>query len=154
MTSRASLLLVVLSALMIGSAYASAFLPGGAPAWAPWVFMLGTSTILLSIAALGATRTGRTLGRLHVPFAITFAILIGCFTLALALPETDVTTPQLFLGLPRRAAAILYGIGILPMLVLPWAYAWTFDDMTLSEEDWARVRKAADEYRATHPVSS
>lgn len=149
-----SLLLVVLGAVMIASGYASAFLPGGAPPWSAWVFMLGTTTIMLAMAALGATRSGGTLGRLHVPFAITFVIVAGSFALALLLPATDVTTPELFLGLPKRAAAILYGIGLLPMLVLPVAYAWTFDDMTLSDEDWARVRKAADEYRASHPERS
>jgi hypothetical protein len=47
------------------------------------------------------------------------------------------------LGLPRRAAIVLYGIGLLPLFVLPVAYALTFDEMTLSEEDLERVRRAA-----------
>jgi len=38
---------------------------------------------------------------------------------------------------------VLIGIGLLPLLVLPLAYALTFDEMTLSEADLARVRDAA-----------
>ena len=48
----------------------------------------------------------------------------------------------LWLGLPPRAAVVLYVIGFLPVLVLPLAYALTFDALTLSEADLARARAA------------
>jgi hypothetical protein len=146
--------LVFVSAVLLAIAYLSAFLPGGVPAWAPWVFMLATTTIMLAMAALGATRSGTTLGRLQIPFAITFVIVAGSFAIALGMGDPNPAAPELFLGLPKRAAAIMYGIGLLPMVVLPFAYAWTFDEMTLSDEDWARVQRAAEEYRAKHATEA
>jgi hypothetical protein len=68
--------------------------------------------------------------------------------------ETGADAP-LWLGLPRRAAIVLYGIGILPLFLLPFAYAWTFDAMTLSEEDLARVaaaRRAREARAGTAPA--
>ena len=43
----------------------------------------------------------------------------------------------------NRAAIVIYGIGLLPIVVLPVAYAITFDTQTLSESDIARVRELA-----------
>lgn len=129
------------SLLAIGAAYASAFLPGGAPEWAAWVMAIGTAALLVAIMALGAVRHGR-LGRLWLPFAFVFLVLAGGFCLILALPAADPLDPALWLGLPPRAAVVLYGIGLLPLLVVPIAYALTFDDMTLTEHDLERVRSA------------
>ena len=36
---------------------------------------------------------------------------------------------------------ILYGIGVLPLFVLPIAYAVTFESLTLNETDLERVRQ-------------
>ena len=38
---------------------------------------------------------------------------------------------------------IVYGVGLFPVLVLPVAYALTFDEQTLRAEDLARVRASA-----------
>jgi len=56
------------------------------------------------------------------------------------MPIETVSTP-LWLGLPPRAAVILYGIGVLPLFVLPIAYAVTFESLTLNETDLERVRQ-------------
>jgi hypothetical protein len=67
-------------------------------------------------------------------------LLIG-FGAALVMPaETRDST--LWLGLPPRAAVVLYGIGVLPLFVLPIAYALTFESLTLSDADLERVRNA------------
>lgn len=132
----------VVSVLGVGAAYASAFLPGGAPAWAAWVMAAGTAGSLVAAMALGAERDGR-LGRLKAPFAFVLVVLVGGFWTVLALPPVEPGDPELWAGLPPRAAVVLYGIGLLPLLVVPVAYALTFDELTLSEEDWARVRRAA-----------
>lgn len=143
MNHRTGLILFVASAVIIAVAYVSAFLPGGAPAWAAWLLAFGTATILVAATMIGALRSSTTSpGRLAFPFAFTWVVVFGGFALALALPAESASGP-LWLGLPRRAAIILFGIGLLPMLVLPVAYARTFDDMTLSEEDLRRVREAA-----------
>jgi hypothetical protein len=62
------------------------------------------------------------------------------FGAALALPATEGPLSQLWLGLPARAAIVIYGIGLLPIVVLPIAYAVTFKTQTLSAEDVEKVR--------------
>ena len=48
-------------------------------------------------------------------------------------------TADIYIG----CAIVLFGVGLLPLLAVPLAYALTFDDQTLSEEDLERVRRAA-----------
>lgn len=135
---------LVLATLAIGVAYASAFAPGGAPSWAPWPMAIGVPAALTSVMTLGAARAGRVPGVLLAAFALVGVMLAGGFALALLLPGAAGTTGEpLLLGLPRRAAIIVYGIGLLPVLVLPVAYAATFEASTLRDEDLARVRAAA-----------
>jgi hypothetical protein len=148
MKRRTGLVLFLLSALLIGAGYAACFLPGGPPPWAPWIFALGTGTILIAAMMIGALpEDGRRGARLAVPLAITWIIVVGGFAAALLLPP-ETMRDGLWLGLPRRAAIILYGVGLLPMFVLPVAYALTFDDLTLRAEDVQRVRDAAERMRA------
>jgi hypothetical protein len=128
------------SALAVG--YGSAFLPGGAPAWAPWAAALGIPGALVSTMTLGAARDG-SIGRLVAPFAFVFVVLAGGFCLALALGAPDPADPTLWLGLPPRAAVILYGVGFLPLVVVPLAYALTFDELALRSEDWETIRERA-----------
>lgn len=135
---------VVLGTLAAAAAYASAFLPGGTPAWAAWVMAVGIALLCVGLMALGAARAGRRLGVLWVPLIFTFVVLILGFGLALVLPGGEGPATRLWAGLPARAAIILYGIGILPMLVLPLAYALSFRRMTLSAEDIERIRAASD----------
>ena len=141
-TKRAALAAIVVSTSGIGVAYASAFRSGGAPVWAGWLFAAGVTGALVATLALGAMRRDRGLGRLVVPFLL-ISLLIGAgFIAVFALPDLGAAEP-LLLGLPRRAAIVLYGIGLLPTLVLPVAYALTFADQTLRPEDLARVLATA-----------
>ena len=43
---------------------------------------------------------------------------------------------------------MIYGVGLLPIFVLPIAYALTFETQTLSAEDVERVRELARANRA------
>jgi hypothetical protein len=63
------------------------------------------------------------------------------FCLALSLPANEGPKSSLFLGLPLRAAIVVYGIGLVPIVVLPVAYALTFETQTLSSEDVERVKE-------------
>lgn len=104
---------------------------------------IATSLAMVATMALGAARAGQRLGglrRLLLPFAAVLLIMLSAFAAALLLPAAG---EPLLLGLPRRAALVLYGIGVLPALILPIAYALTFDELTLTEEDVERVREAA-----------
>jgi len=139
MTRRLALLATAASAGCIAAAYGSAFLPGGTR-WGVWVMVVGLATMVVSLMVLGAARRTGGVGRLALPLAFTFLVLVGGFAAALLLPAEGAGAP-LVLGLPVRAAVVLYGVGGLPLLVLPLAYALTFDEMTLREEDLAHVRE-------------
>lgn len=123
-------------------AYGSAFLPGGPPGWAPWAAAVAVPGALVSTMTLGAARKG-TIGRLAGPFAFVFVVLAGGFCVALALGSPGSESPTLWLGLPPRAAVILYGVGFLPLVVVPLAYALTFDELALRADDWDRIREKA-----------
>jgi hypothetical protein len=157
MTKRLALGALIASTLLIAGAYGAAFLPGGAPAWAPWGLALGIPGALAGVMVLGAVRDGAGLGRLAWPFAFVVGALALGFALALALPADESAGSTLYLGLPLRAAIILYGIGLMPIAVLPVAYALTFSTQTLTEEDVDRVRRAGQEWarrRAAIDVAS
>ena len=150
MTRSACLAGIVLSTLLVAAAYGSAFLPGGAPPAAAWMMATGTALIMVALMALGAVRQRGGTGRLALPFAAVFAIMAGGFAFALLLPPVA-AGETLWLGLPRGAAVVLLGIGLVPMFILPLAYAFTFDEMTLGEDDLARVREAAKALAAANP---
>ena len=140
---RAALAVLFASVVAIGVAYGGAILGGATASWSAWVMAIATSFSMVATMALGAARTGQPhggLGRLAIPFAAVLLIMLGAFAAALLLPAAG---EPLLLGLPRRAAIVLYGIGLLPVLILPVAYALTFDELTLTEEDIERVREAA-----------
>jgi len=142
MTRRTALAGLVAGTLSIAAGYGSAFLPGPPPGWAAWALGIGSSAVMVASMALGAVREGKGVGRLAWSFAFVFVVLAGGFCTVMLLPPETPASP-LFVGLPLRAAIVLIGIGLLPLLVLPVAYALTFDEMTLSEDDLERVRAAA-----------
>lgn len=139
-------LMLAVAAIAVG--YAAAFKPGGAPDWAPWMLALGMPAALGAIMALGATRGDKGIGSLKLPFLFVFLTLASGFCLALGLPPNEATGAHLLLGLPLRAAIVIYGIGLLPIVVLPVAYAITFHTQTLTEADVDRVREVAAKMRA------
>ena len=98
---------------------------------------------------LGAARGRRGIGLLKIPFAFVVAVLAIGFGAALALPATEGALSKLWLGLPLRAAIVIYGVGLLPVFVLPIAYALTFETQTLNAEDVERVRELGRANRAT-----
>jgi len=140
MRSSAGLRAFVLSTVLIAAAYGAAFLPGGAPRWAPLLLATGSVGTMVSVMVMGAARPGRTLGALGPVFGAVFVLLAAAFALALLLPP-ETAGSALWLGLPRRAAILIYGIGLLPVVLLPVAYAATFDRVTLSDADLARFRE-------------
>ena len=146
--TRAAIVALAAATLAIGVAYASALMglggDGRAPAWAPWLMAAGVPLALVSVMTLGAARRGRVPGVLLAAFTLVGALLAAGFALALSLPAVNGTAGEpLLLGLPRRAAIVVYGIGLLPVLVLPVAYAMTFEAQTLRDEDLERVRLVA-----------
>lgn len=143
MPRRLAVIGLVVSTISIVVAYGTAFLPGGATDSGALLMVFGIATMAVSLMTLGAVRDGEKLGILGFAFAFVFAVLMGGFMLAILLPDSDNAATKLFLGLPPRAAIVIYGIGFLPVLVLPLIYALTFKGRTLTEEDIERVKAAA-----------
>src|SRR4030088_3193123 len=118
-TRTAALIALCAAILAIAIGYAAAFRPSGTPAWAPWLLALGIPISLGAIMILGAARGQKGIGPLKLPFLFVVAVLAIGFCAALALPATESPLSKLWLGLPARAAIVIYGIGLLPIVVLP-----------------------------------
>ena len=131
-------LFLSLAAIAVG--YAAAFTPNGPPQWSAWVVALCVPIAVVAVMMLGAARGEKGIGRLGIPFILVGVILIVGFVAALALPAAENPNSKLWLGLPLRAAIVIYGIGLLPIVVLPLAYALTFATQTLTADDVERVR--------------
>jgi hypothetical protein len=118
---------VIGSVTAIAAMYGLVLLPGDPPALVPWVFAVAVATLVMAIQVLGATAGGRKLGWLAWVFGACFLILAGGLTAALLFTNVQ-AGDRLWLGLPVGAAIVFYVVGLLPMLILPLAYALTFDD--------------------------
>jgi hypothetical protein len=134
----AALSAIFLAALAIAGVYAWALIAGSPPGWAPWILAVAAPLALIGTAVAAVTRPGSPLRPLMAAaLAVTLILMMGGFVLALTLPSEG---EPLLLGLPRRAAIVLYGVGLLPVLVLPVAYALTFDSTVLHAEALDRLR--------------
>jgi hypothetical protein len=153
-TRRVALTALFISILAIAAGYAAAFSKSGTPTWAPWLLAVGIPIALGAIMILGAVRGSRGIGPLKFPFAFVVLVLAIGFVAALALPATEGPLSKLWLGLPTRAAIVIYGVGLLPIIVLPVAYALTFETLTLSAEDLERVRAIGRGRETSTPQSS
>jgi hypothetical protein len=153
-TRKTALIALLAGILAIAVGYAAAFTKAGTPSWAPWLLALGIPIAIGAIMILGAARGAAGVGPLKFPFLFVVAILAVGFCAALALPANESALSRLWLGLPARAAVIIYGIGLLPIVVLPIAYAVTFETQTLSAEDVERVRELGRAYKDRAEASS
>lgn len=147
MSKRLAINVIFVAMLMIALSYATAFLPGGAPAWAAWLIAFAMSAVMVSVLFLGAGKGGQVRHKgLRLVFALTFALLAGGFAMALLAPAVTADA-ALWLGLPQGAAIIMFVVGFLPLLILPLAYALTFDSTNLSEDELAEIRARLKELR-------
>lgn len=101
-------------------AYLAAVLVGPAAPVATALAIYGTGATLAGFLVLGAMRGGRLSGAATVAALAIFVIPVAGFAAAALLPGD--AGDALVLGLPPRAAVVLYGIGVLPAFVLPVAY--------------------------------
>ncbi len=128
---------------LIGLAYATAWLPGGAPRWGVAMMIVGAALTLAATLALGALGSSGRRGRILATAAFLFVVIVAGLGAPLLLPARGAGEP-LLLGLPLRAALEVYGVGLLPMLVLPFVYAREFDPREL---DPAALEAFRDECR-------
>lgn len=133
MARTVSLALVFGSVLLIGAAYATAFDPNLAQDVSPWLMVFGVAGVMVGMSMLGALDRHRHRG-LALVFGTLFLILVVGFGAAILLPADDPAQLRLWLGLPPRAAIVVYGVGLLPLFFLPLAYALTFRDPVPNSE--------------------
>ncbi len=136
---RAGLGAVVLGTLAQGIAYALTMLGLAAPA-AAWLMVVGIALALAGTAWLGPASSRGVRWRVVGGVSILVVLLLG-FGAALLLPGGP--TEPLWFGLPRRAAILLLGIGIFPVLLVPTAYALDFDATDLDDTGLAALRARA-----------
>ena len=147
---RASVAILVLAISAMAVAYASAFLPAGSPLWAPWILALAIPVVTTAVMVIGARRAGAPVGRLGLLFVLVGVLLAAGFSFALVFAGEPAPGDRLWLGLPLGAAIVVYGVGLLPIGLLPVAYAMTFRSQTLEEADADRVRQLGAEFAASH----
>ena len=138
---RNGLLLLVLGLLAVSLAY-GALITGVGGAAAPWLLALGSTSVLAGLACLGAARRAARGATLAVAIGIAFTAVGTGLLLALVLPAPTVDGPIL-LGLPRVTTVLLLLTGLVPLLLLPVAFALAFAEEVLTEQDLERIRAAA-----------
>ncbi|HVZ49962.1 MAG TPA: hypothetical protein VG916_14340 [Gemmatimonadaceae bacterium] len=124
--TRTGIVLVTGGVAAAGAAYAAAAGLGTAPAWAPWLLAIGASGGSVGLFVLGAATRGTVTPRVTALLAGLFVVLVTSFGVALALGPREGPGGPLLLGLPLRLAVVFYGVGFVPLLALPLAYARTF----------------------------
>ena len=144
---RTLLRLLLVSCALVALSYAAVF-AGVDAGWAPWTLAIGANGVIMTLMAIGAVRHDTLPRSLVWTFAGLFVLCAGAFLTALALPAAEGARGVLLFGLPLRTAIVLYGVGVVPILILPFAYALTFESSTLSDSDLERVRAAYAQVRA------
>lgn len=152
-TKRVARLALTAASIAIAIGYASAFMTGGAPPWAPWLLVFGIPVALVAVMVMGAARDKGGIKKLALPFAFVGVLLTLGFALALGLPANESAQSSLYLGLPLRAALVIYGVGLIPIVILPVAYALTFETQTLNPEDLEKVRRLGAAYAKRNDVA-
>lgn len=135
--------LLATSCGLVGASYAALFVCVTPPAWAPIALAVGANGVIMTLMAIGAVRHDTMPRSLVWTFVGLFVLCAGAFVVALLLPAQEGGGGPLLLGLPLRSAIVLYGVGVVPIAILPLAYALTFESSTLSDADLVRVRAAS-----------
>lgn len=121
---------VVAGTLGVAGAYASAFAPARIARGGHVLMAIAVPVLLVGVLALGALparRASRGPARRERRLTLAFVALalwlaVG-FVLALRAAPT-VSGSALVAGLPWPAAIILYGVGLVPLVLLPVLFAW------------------------------
>jgi hypothetical protein len=117
--------LLACGAVAVGAAYAATIGAGGAPAWVPWFAALGSAACSVGLFVIGAASRGPVRPLVGWLLAALFVVIFAAFGAALSMPAPEGTAERIVLGLPLRLAIVFYGIGVLPLVVMPVTFAMT-----------------------------
>lgn len=104
------------------------------------VFALLAAVFPVALMMLGAQRAGRVPKVLSLLFALLGGFLVLCMAALLLLRGGLEEGPWLG-GLPLAAAIELYGLFLVPLPIVIYAYAATFDRFALRDEDLTDLRR-------------
>lgn len=88
----------------------------------------GAASTPIGLFVLGAATRGVHTRKVRLLLAALFVVLFASIAFALALPAAEGAGGRLLLGLPLRLAIVFYGVGFVPLIALPMAFAKTFRD--------------------------
>jgi hypothetical protein len=111
--------------------------------WAEVLFAVLVMGYPVALIVVAVARKGR-LGPLGLPLIALLIFLEACAVGMLALRGHVVDGPW-FGGLPLAAAIQLYGLWLVPLLLVALAYALTFDRFELRQEDLDRLQRYLDD---------
>ena len=133
------ILLILLATIVVATGYAFAFGGPRLSGAGAWLLAGGNAVLVPAVMALGAPLRGRHGTLLRIALWGTFLVIFAAFGAALALPAGESAGVPLVFGFPHRAAIVLYGVGVLPLLFLPALFAWTFNARVFDAEHIQRV---------------
>lgn len=148
---RISLAFLTLSSTTALVAYAAALLPGPSPRWAFAALALATAGCLAALIGVALGERARD-PRIAATLAFVIFGVGGGLALLLWLPPVERDPTPLFWGLPVAAAWMIYGIGLLPMLIVPAVYAWTFESVAAQPEPDRTTNSPDDPPTAPEPA--
>lgn len=126
MNARTPALLLFLSTLLIALVY-GALLFTPPTSFTNLLLAIGISGASTSVMAFGLPRHSRRARNVvAVTLGLTFLLTTAGFAFALR-ASAPTAASRLLLGLPAGAAVLIYVVGMLPLIVLPIVYAFTFD---------------------------
>ncbi len=121
---------LVLGALLVLLSYVSAWF--GAPTWGTWSMISGSALCMSAAIAMGAANSHIRPARVALVAAFLLVVIVAGFGIPMYFPAVTVETP-LVLGLPLPVAIEVYGVGLLPVVVLPILFALEFKSDGLDE---------------------
>ncbi len=128
MSERFSISLLSVGALLVALSYALTF--AAEASIAPWFLAAGATLVLTGLGLLGA---GERAPRLAAVVLVACALTFLGFATALVIKPHAVNGP-LLLGLPRATTLMLLLTGLVPLVLLPVAYALLFTREVLADE--------------------
>ncbi len=115
-----------------------------------WLAVVGISTSLSGTLVIGTVRNNALTRPAMLAAWVLLLVPLLAFGAALMLPVESLPDP-LVLGLPRRAALVLLVVGVLPLFVLPLAYASDSSNDPLDAEALRALRTEAAQLRSGAP---
>jgi hypothetical protein len=145
--ARSSVAAIALGTLLILTAFGSAWAPDGAPRWGIWCMIAGAALVMAATMALGALRSSVPGGRVTLIAGFILVVIAAGFGAPMLLPAETVGG-SMVLGLPLRVAIEVFGVGVLPALILPLCFALAFRADGLDDRSLAELRRRGAELRS------